>query len=162
MTAITQDTLVKTQSLFRICVVGSFLHHKSVAAATRRILGWSPRSSLMLVVSHVTSLCVLRVPPLLVFPSEYHHCLSFFCCFSCQQNQDELPFFLVLSVCIIAFFVPRGAHDGREQEGPRRRFLVRVRGCMTGENKRDHNAASLFEFGGAMNDWCDQAQSALL
>ena len=72
---------------------GSFLHHKSVggrgcgqqpdaffplaraAAATRRILGWSPRSSLMLVVSHVISSCVLRVPPLLVFPSEYHHVL---------------------------------------------------------------------------------------
>ena len=29
----------------------------------------------MLVVSHVISLCVLRVSPLLVFPAEYRHCL---------------------------------------------------------------------------------------
>ena len=88
VTAITQDTLVKTKSLFRICVlVLSSITSRSVAAAavsslmrffplaraavaTRRILGWSPRSSLMLVVSHVISSCVLRVPPLLVFPSE--------------------------------------------------------------------------------------------
>ena len=76
-----QDTLVVP--CLRFC---SFLNHKSVggrgcgqqhdaffplaraAAATRRILGWSPRSSLMLVVSHVISLCVLRVHP---------HCLCF-------------------------------------------------------------------------------------
>ena len=70
------------------------------------------------------------VPPLLEFPVG----------FSCQQTQDELALFLVLSVCVIDFL----CHVER----------------MADENKRD-NAASLFEFGGAMNDWCDQAQSAL-
>ena len=99
-----QDTLVVPCLRF-----GSFLNHKSVggrgcgqqpdaffplaraAAATRRILGWSPRSSLMLVVlsrhlfvcsQSTTIACVsFGVPPLLefllLFPSEYHHCLSF-------------------------------------------------------------------------------------
>ena len=66
-TATTQDTLVKTQSLFRVCVlVLSSITSRSVAAAaasslmrffhgflarsvaaTRRILGWSQRSSLI-------------------------------------------------------------------------------------------------------------------
>ena len=49
--------------------------------------------------------------------------------FSCQQTQDELALFLVLSVCVIEFL----------------RHVER----MADENKRDHNAASLFEFGGA-------------
>ena len=91
VTAITQDTLVKTQSLFCICVVVlSSITSRSVAAsgarslmrfslvsaaaATRRILGWSPRSSLMLIVSHATALCASRrVSSLLVVPAEYRH-----------------------------------------------------------------------------------------
>ena len=73
--------------------------------------------------------------------AEYRHCSVFLLGFSCQQTQDELALFLVQSVCVIEFL----CHVER----------------MADENKRDHNAASLFEFGGAMNEWCDRAQSAL-
>ena len=68
----TQDTPPLVVPCLRCC---SFLYHKSVdgrgcgqqpdaffplaraPAATRRILGWSPRSSVMLVVSHAIALC---------------------------------------------------------------------------------------------------------
>ena len=94
--------------------------------------------------SGVSSLLVYfrRVSSLLCISAESRHCFVFLLGFSCQQNQDELALFLVLSVCVIEFL----GHVER----------------MTDEIKRDHNAASLFEFGGAMNDWCDPAQSALL
>ena len=75
VTAITQDTLVKTHLLFHVFVVVlSSITSRSVAAAAAsslmrfspgpicrgdaaRILGWSQRSSLILVVSHAIALC---------------------------------------------------------------------------------------------------------
>ena len=54
---------------------GSFLNHKSVGG---RGCGQQPGAFF----PYVISLCVLRVSPLLVFPSEYRHCLCFFCWFS--------------------------------------------------------------------------------
>ena len=80
------------------------------------------------------------------FPAESRQCFVFLLGFSCQQNQAELALFLVLSVCVIEILghVERltgenkrtttplpcsssGVHDGREQEGAQRHFLVRVR-----------------------------------
>ena len=109
VTAITQDTLVKTQSLFRICVVvlSSITSRSVAAAAASSLMRFSPSPSCRgdaanpwlesAFITHVGCLsrhlfvcsqsiaiaCVsCRVSPLLVCPSEYRHCLCFFCWFS--------------------------------------------------------------------------------
>ena len=127
-----------------------------LARSASAILGWSPRSSVVLVVSHAIALCAF--PQILViacvfpqsiviasvFPQSLVNALYFFLVSVVSRIKLSLHCFLVLSVCVIEIL----GHVER----------------MTGENKRDHNAASLFEFvfySGAMNDWCDRAQSAL-
>ena len=118
-TAITQDTLVKTHLLFRVFVV-------VLSSITSRSVGWSQCSSLMLVVSHATALCVSRrVSSLLVYFCRvsslrvYFRRVSplhvFLLGFSCQQIQDEHAVFLVLSVCVIEFLghASRAHRDGR-------------------------------------------------
>ena len=111
---------------------GSFFYHKWVggrgcgqqpdaffplarsAAATWRILGWSQRSSLIVVVSShrvvcfpqsLAIACFRRVSPLLVFLLGLR----------CQQKYGALVVFLVLSVCVNEFlFHASFAHrDGR-------------------------------------------------
>ena len=109
VTAITQDTLVKTQSLFRIFVVvpSSITSRSVAAAAASSLMRFSPSPSCRgdaanpwlesAFITHVGCLsrhlfvfsqsiaiaCVsCRVSPLLVCPSEYRHCLCFFCWFS--------------------------------------------------------------------------------
>ena len=59
-----------------------------------------------LVFSRVSSLLVYfrRVSSLLCVSVEYRHCFVFLFGFSCQQTQDELAFFLVLSVCVVEFW----------------------------------------------------------
>ena len=81
--------------------------------------------------------------------------LEFLPGFSCQQTQDELAFFLVLSVCVIDFLCHVERMTDENKRDHNAASLFEFGGAMTDENKRDHNAASLFEFGGAMNDWCD-------
>ena len=132
----TQETPLLVDPCLRC---GSFLYHKSVGG---RGCGQQPdaffpqpelprrrgESLVGVRVHHSCWLCL--TPSLCVFSAESRHCFVFLLDFICQQNHDELALFLVLSVCVIEFL----GHVER----------------MTDENKRDHNAASLFEFGGAI------------
>ena len=98
---------------------GSFLYHKSVggrgcgqepdaffplaraAAATWRILGWNPRSSLILVVSLAISFCVSRrVSSLLVFLAESRHCLCFLLVGFSRVSSLLVFLMLVFAVCL--------------------------------------------------------------
>ena len=113
-----QDTLVVP------CLrCGSFLYHKSVggrgcgqqpdaffhgflarsAAATRRILGWSQRSSLVLVVSHAIALCVFRrVSPLLVYFRRVSPLLVFL--FGFRRVSPLLLYFRRVPPLLVFFF----------------------------------------------------------
>ena len=104
VTAITQDTLVKTQSLFRICVLvlSSITSRSVAAAAASSLMRFSPSPScrgdaanpwlesafithfgcvsrhLFVCSQSIAIACVSRrVSPLLVFPAEYRHCFCF-------------------------------------------------------------------------------------
>ena len=130
-----QDTLVVP--CLR-CV--SFLYNKTVGGrgcgqqpnaffSQRRILGWSQRSSLILIVSHAIALCVFRrvspllvyfrrVSPLLVFLLGFRRVsplLVFLLGLRCQQMYGAIVVFLVLSVCVIEFLghASRAHRDGR-------------------------------------------------
>ena len=103
VTAITQDTLVKTQSLFCVCVLvlSSITSRSVAAAAASSLMRFSPSPSCrgdaanpwlesafithfgcvsrhLFVSQSIAIACVsCRVSSLLVFPSEYRHCLCF-------------------------------------------------------------------------------------
>ena len=146
--------------LFRVCVVvlSSITSRSVAAAAASSLMRFFTKPELprrrgeTVVGVSVHQSCRLRLTPslsvfsaesrhCLCFSAEPRHCLYFFLVSAESRPSDELALFLVLRVCVIEFW----GHVER----------------MTGENKRDHNAASLSDFGGAMNDWCDRAQSAL-
>ena len=146
-TATTQDTLGKTHLLFRVFVVvlSSVTSRSVAAAAVSSLMRFSlepdlPRrrgESLVGVSVHhscwlclTPSLCVYfrrdssllvyfrRVSPVLVSFRRVSPLLVFLLGFSCQQIQDELAVYLVLSVCVIEFLghVRRAHRDGRWYE----------------------------------------------
>ena len=94
VTAITQDTLVKTQSLFRVCVVVlSSITSRSVRRRGESLVGVRVHHS-----------CWLSLTPSLLVFSEYRHCLRFLqsvaiaLCFFCWFSQSTTI------ACVSVFF----------------------------------------------------------